>query len=56
MAGVSTDLCTATVMEIGSAGTAISLPADPGVYCVKIVDIGNLTAPTTGFTITIVHP
>jgi hypothetical protein len=56
MANVATDLCTATTMVTGSTGTAISLPADPSVYCVKIFDIGNLTSPTTSFTITIVHP
>jgi len=56
MAGVSADLCTATVMATGPAGTALSLPADPGIYCVKIFDVGNLTASTTSFTISIIHP
>ena len=56
VANVTTDLCTATVSVTGQTGTAISVPADPGTYCVKIFDVGNLAANTTNFTITIVHP
>jgi hypothetical protein len=37
VANVTTDLCTATTMVTGSSGAVISLPADPSVYCVKIL-------------------
>ena len=57
VANVSTQLCTATAVVTGQGGTQLSLPADPSTYCVKIFDrAGKLTAPTTSFTISIVHP
>jgi hypothetical protein len=33
----------------------VDAPVDPGVYCIKISDVGTLTSPM-GFTITIVRP
>ncbi len=36
-------------------GTSFSLPVDAGTYCVRVYDVGALTANVT-FTITIVRP
>jgi hypothetical protein len=40
-----------------AAGPAarVETAVDPGVYCVQIFDVGNITAPVS-FTIDIVHP
>jgi len=56
VAGVSSDLCTLTMMVTGPAGTQISIPADPSTYCVKVIDLGNLVTGTTPFTVSIFHP
>jgi hypothetical protein len=39
----------------GSATSTITAPVEAGSYCVKVVDIGNLT-DTIGFVISISHP
>lgn len=38
-----------------AAGAQISTPVDFGTYCVRVYDLGTLTA-TTGITVTIVRP
>ena len=52
--------CSATPTSIQASGTAqvpafVSATEQPGVFCVRISDIGNLFAPAT-FTVTINHP
>ena len=56
VANVTSNLCTVTSVVTGQTGAAISLPADPSTYCVKVFDLGNLASNTTSFVITIVHP
>lgn len=41
--------------ETAVAGTSFSLAVDPGVYCVRVYDVGNLLSNST-FSITIVRP
>jgi len=53
-----TSSCTTTSSNpTAIAGTTaqISVTEPPGLYCVQIADVGNLTAPAT-FSITILHP
>lgn len=38
-----------------AAGAQLSVSVDPGVYCVRVYDIGTLTS-TISFTVTIVRP
>jgi len=50
--------CSATVSQTaGSAATAPQVTGTfgPGVFCVRVSDVGNLFAPAT-FSITIAHP
>lgn len=41
--------------EAATAGTSFSLPVDAGTYCVRVYDVGAMTANIT-FSITIVRP
>jgi hypothetical protein len=41
--------------EAAVAGASFSLPVDAGVYCVRVYDVGAMTANVT-FSITIVRP
>jgi hypothetical protein len=50
--------CTATITQ--TAGTGSTAPQatgvfGPGLFCVRVFDVGNLFAPAT-FTVTIAHP
>jgi hypothetical protein len=46
---------TRAIRTPAGSGSEISLPVDPGLYCVRIADTGQLTA-NTNFSITIGHP
>lgn len=46
---------TRTRRTTAGAGSEISLPVDPGLYCVRVADPGVLTANST-FSISITHP
>jgi hypothetical protein len=49
--------CSTTTLTNGPAGSSpqVSTVYAPGIYCVKVADIGNLAQPAT-FTVTIAHP
>lgn len=49
--------CSTTTLTNGPAGASpqVSTVYAPGIYCVKVADIGNLAQPAT-FTVTIAHP
>jgi hypothetical protein len=49
--------CSATNANVAATDMQpqIAGPYDTGVWCVRIADVGNLTAPAT-FAITIAHP
>lgn len=49
--------CSTTTLTNGPAGSSpqVSSVYAPGIYCVKVADIGNLAQPAT-FAITIAHP
>lgn len=49
--------CATTTLTNGPAGSSpqVSSVYAPGIYCVKVADIGNLAQPAT-FTVTIAHP
>ena len=51
-AGCST---TMTIETAGGTTDELSTTLNPGTYCVKVYDVGNLTQATS-FTISIVHP
>jgi hypothetical protein len=44
-----------TVVTTAYSGRQLAATADAGRYCVGVYDIGELTAFSTGFTITVVH-
>jgi hypothetical protein len=48
-------LLTASIQTAAGPGAEISMHADPGSYCVKVYDIGNLVE-TVSFSISITHP
>lgn len=41
--------------DVAVAGTSFSLPVDAGTYCVRVFDVGGMTAGIT-FSVTIVRP
>ncbi len=49
--------CTVTSPSAGAAGATpqLTTSVQPGVYCVRISDLGNLTAPAT-FAVNIIRP
>lgn len=49
--------CSTTTLTNGPAGSSpqVSSVYAPGIYCVKVADIGNLAHPAT-FAVTIAHP
>jgi hypothetical protein len=47
--------CGPTIFGPASDGVQLSLPSDPGTYCVKLSDLGTLKS-TIAFTVTITHP
>lgn len=49
--------CNASTTANASAGTTpqLTTTSEIGVYCVRVYDVGNLTAPMT-FDVTIAHP
>ncbi len=47
---------TSSVVVGVGVGPQLSLALDPLIYCARIADIGNLTAPTAAFSINIVRP
>jgi len=49
--------CSTSSLTNGPAGTGpqVSSVYAPGIYCVKVADIGNLAQPAT-FAVTIAHP
>jgi hypothetical protein len=58
-AGGAACALTSFVMAESGSSPQLSLPADAGTYCMKLVDTGNLAAITRGtvsFTATIAHP
>lgn len=46
---------TSTVNTQSGSSAQVSATYSPGIYCAKVVDIGNLAAPAK-FTVTIAHP
>ncbi len=50
--------CSLTVSTNAAAGDAseISLPVDPGTYCVGVYDVGNIGSTPVSFSLRITHP
>ena len=46
---------TRSVRTVPGSASALSLQVDPGRYCVRLADTGQLTSNTT-FSVTITHP
>ena len=47
--------CGTNTNQTGASGLTLSAPYQPGIYCARVSDVGNLSA-TTSFDVTIAHP
>lgn len=48
-------VCATSTNQTGASGLKLSAPYQPGVYCARVSDAGNLTG-STAFDVTIAHP